>query len=205
MVNASEPADSLRSPRHQVFGDLPTPTPSQTNFPHDLAGFAPMSTPAQHRIQSRTTYVPLGPQMHSQPGSRKQPPPVGPQHLQTQPHNEWAGPSHGPISQTLQQPQLQQHLGRRSHLPSFPHPSALGIGPVEHAASQSTNGSPQIGYATSQKEGQTNLGAGESRRNRRESAMMGGEVGFFSPQPPQRQPIGDTGSSRQAPQPSIAF
>ncbi|KAF2665985.1 hypothetical protein BT63DRAFT_416413 [Microthyrium microscopicum] len=156
LVEAPPPPDAIRSPRHQMFSDLPTPAHNQTSF----AGFQPMGAAQPVKQMQRSTYVPTGSQQHAQ--------------YAPQPHNEYAGPQQAPYGQQYQ---------HQSYHPQYQYQPSMNSQQGGHADGNygSLNGMlPQ---------GQQQLGPPESRRNRRESAMMGMDIGLVGQRQAPRQTL----------------
>lgn len=124
------PSDSIRSPRHQMFSDLPTPAYNQTGFAQVMSGFQPLAPPPQSN--GRSTYSPH-PQQYANSNS------LQPGSYSHQPNN--SGDSFGSLDGMSQQ-------------------------------------------------------AGGNKKNRRESSMMGMNVGLVNQRQPSRQNMRDTSGSR---------
>ncbi|KAI9800568.1 MAG: hypothetical protein M1833_003226 [Piccolia ochrophora] len=103
-VGASEPSpDDIRSPRRQMFQDLPTPAYNQSNFPSTPRGFPSISA-AQHnggRVPYETGFIPMQPS-YEQPRLMPAPLRQQPQQQQQQP------PQQRPQQQQQQQQYSQQ-------------------------------------------------------------------------------------------------
>jgi RalA-binding protein 1 len=124
----TQPNDSIRSPRHQLYTDLPTPSYNQPSFT-GVSGFAPLSV--QGRAH-RTTYTP--------PVQSQQPNPYTNGFQEQNPQGQYRNFYNAP-------PNKPENFGSLNML---------------SAPSQS-----------------------DTRRNRRESAMMGMDIGIVG----QRQPM----------------
>jgi RalA-binding protein 1 len=55
-MSVPPPSDGIRSPRHQMFSDLPTPAYNQTGFGQAMPGFQPLAPTSQPT--NRNTYSP---------------------------------------------------------------------------------------------------------------------------------------------------
>jgi RalA-binding protein 1 len=170
--------DSIRSPRHQLFSDLPTPSYNQASF-SGMSGFAPLSGQGKAH---RTTYMP---QIHHH---QQQPPasPFSPGQQNGVPQ-AFGSSQYTSQGQAAQQQQQQQYEAYR--------PSYHSNHQHQPIYNMQQNGVPEANYGslnmlTSQPPAPQSMGATLSvapdpKRNRRESAMMGFDIGLVG----QRHPV----------------
>jgi RalA-binding protein 1 len=125
------PSDGIRSPRHQMFSDLPTPAYNQTGFGQAMPGFQPLAHTSQPT--HRNTYSPH-PQQYTNTN----------QNMATAIYNLQPG------------------------------------GPGEIYGNMDALGVPN----------------GNSKKNRRESSMMGVNVGLINSRQTSRQTLRDTSNGR---------
>jgi RalA-binding protein 1 len=138
LLAAQASTDPLRSPRHQIFTDLPTPAYSQTTF----GGFTPLGA------------APMRPA-----------PPA---------------PSQGLAS-----------LSESPTAPANPPPPPSSVQQAKEFASLNMLAAPSIpqrpgSAASSHSSSSGMLGVQQERRGRRESAMMGSEIGLIGQRVPVR-------------------
>jgi RalA-binding protein 1 len=153
-VNMPPPSDAVRSPRHQMYSDLPTPSNNPATF-QSIAGFQPLSASGQ---PGRNTYIP---------------------------------PSTTDYAAAYQQQQQNQHM--YSNSASQPYQSQ------RYTENNFSNMSAmmqqqQLNDAASS----LGLTVNESKRGRRESAMMGVGIGLVGQRQPHR-PIRDNSGNRLPP------
>jgi RalA-binding protein 1 len=182
-LSVQPPSDGIRSPRHQLFSELPTPAANQTSF-QSMGGFQPLAHQgAAHRIstmqQSRA----------AQPSHDFNVP------QQRQSHHQTQAQLYQQQQYQLQQQQYQQAEQYQQYR-AYQQP----VYNMQLAGSDSNFGS--LDALTSQPTSQQRSGSldtGDSKRGRRESAMMGMQIGLVGQRQTSRQTLRDTSSSRVPP------
>ena len=185
-------SDSIRSPRRQLFSDLPTPAANQTQF-QPMGGFHPL---AASGTAHRTTLM-FNQPSHSQ-GSHSQG--SHPPHDFNPPQKQQYQPQQTQQAQQYQQQQYQQQ--QQLYQQQQQQQQYQAYQPYQQPVYNVQPGGPDGGFGslnamTSQRVPQQSDGTNqESKSRRRESAMMGSQIGLVGQRQMSRQPPRDSSGSR---------
>lgn len=185
-LSVQPPSDGIRSPRHQLYSELPTPAANQISF-QSMGGFQPLAHQgAAHRVTS------MQQTRAAQPSHDFNIPQQQQSHHQTQAQQYQQQQYQQQQQQYQQAEQYQQYRAYQQHQQ-----------PVYNMQPGGSDGNfASLNALTSQHTSQQNSGSqgtGDSKRGRRESAMMGMQIGLVGQRQAGRQTLRDTSSSRVPP------